>query len=72
MKTATLAVLPSLPIAVVELFLLILRRPASQAMTICYITTAGVALFVWQIPAGHVAEALRGLVIRRPLNLILS
>lgn len=68
MGTATLAVLSLLPIAVVGLFLVILRWPASRAMPICYFAAAGLALFVWQIPAVHLAAAsLRGLVIATEL-----
>ena len=64
MGIETLALLSLLPIAAVALFLVILRWPASRAMPISYLVAAGLALFVWKVPAVQVAAAsTRGLII---------
>ncbi len=59
-----LALLSLLPIAVVGLFLVGLRWPASRAMPISYFTAAGLALLVWKVPPAQVAAAsVNGLVV---------
>ena len=51
------------PILVVCVLLVIMRRPASQAMPIAYGVTLAIAVLIWQVPAGEVAAAsLQGLV----------
>lgn len=57
MNTGLLAVLSLLPIAVVGIFLVGLRWPASKAMPISYFVAALLALFVWKIPGTQVAAA---------------
>ncbi len=64
MSSTLLALLATLPIVVVGLFLVGLRWPASRAMPLSYLTAAGLALFVWQVPAVQVAAAsLKGLIV---------
>ena len=60
MGIATLAVLSLMPIAAVALFLVILRWPASRAMPVSYLVAAGLAFFVWKVPAVQVAAASTG------------
>lgn len=57
MNTGLLAVLSLLPIAVVAIFLVGLRWPASKAMPLSYFVAAALALFVWKIPGAQVAAA---------------
>jgi len=57
MNTGVLAVLSLLPIAVVAIFLVGLRWPASKAMPLSFITAVILALFVWKIPGAQVAAA---------------
>ena len=58
------SLLALLPIAVVGVFLVGLRWPASKAMPLSFITAALLALFYWQIPGAQVAAAsVRGLMI---------
>lgn len=67
-----LALLATLPIAVVGLFLVVLRWPASRAMPLSYITAAGLALFVWKVPAIQVAVAsVHGLIVAGTLLYII-
>lgn len=64
MTGIVLFLLSLLPIASVALFLVILRWPARQAMPVCYLVCAGLALFVWQVPLVNVAaSSFKGLVI---------
>ena len=66
------ALLATLPIAVVGLFLVVLRWPASRAMPLSYITAAGLALFVWKVPAVQVAVAsVHGLIVAATLLYII-
>ena len=52
-----------LPIATVFLLLVIVRRPASQAMPLSYLVTAAIALGVWRVPWVEVAaSSIQGLV----------
>jgi lactate permease len=64
MSHTLLALLATLPIVVVAVFLVGLRWPASRAMPLSYITAAALALFVWHVPAVQVAaSSLKGLII---------
>ena len=66
------ALLATLPIAVVGLFLVVLRWPASRAMPLSYITAAILALFVWKVPAIQVAVAsVHGLIVAGTLLYII-
>jgi len=72
MSVTVLAFLSLMPIAVVALFLVVLRWPASKAMPISYVTAAGLALVVWRVPALKVAAAsINGLVIAASLLYII-
>ncbi|AFQ42813.1 L-lactate permease [Desulfosporosinus meridiei] len=57
MSTGILAILSLLPIAVVAIFLVGLRWPASKAMPLSFITAVILALFVWKVPGAQVAAA---------------
>lgn len=64
MHPLLLAGLAFLPIAVVALFLVVLRWPASRAMPLSYLTAALLALTVWKVPSVQVAAAtVKGLVV---------
>ena len=66
------ALLATLPIAVVGLFLVVLRWPASRAMPLSYLTAAALALFVWEVPAVQVAAAsAHGLILAGTLLYII-
>jgi lactate permease len=66
------ALLATLPIAVVGLFLVVLRWPASRAMPLSYVTAAILALFVWKVPAIQVAVAsVHGLIVAGTLLYII-
>lgn len=72
MSPLVLALLATLPIVAVALFLVVLRWPASRAMPISYVVAAALALFVWQVPATQVAAAtVNGLVITLTLLYII-
>jgi lactate permease len=72
MHPLALAALAFLPIAVVALFLVVLRWPASRAMPLSYLTAAGLALLVWQVAFVDVAAAtFKGLVIATSLLYII-
>jgi lactate permease len=72
MGTIAIAALAILPIAVVGLFLVVLRWPASRAMPLSYLTVVVLALFVWNVPAVKVAAAsARGLIIAAELLYII-
>ena len=72
MGTMTLAVLSLLPIATVALFLVVLRWPASRAMPLSFLVAAGLALFVWQVPAVQVlAASINGLIVALTLLYII-
>ena len=71
-SVGTLALLSLLPIAVVGLLLVILRWPASRAMPVSYLTAAGLALWVWKVPALQVVAAtLKGLLVAASLLFII-
>ncbi len=64
MSIEVLSLLAFLPIAVVGVFLVILRWPASRAMPLSYITAAVLALWVWQVNAVQVAAAtIHGIIV---------
>jgi lactate permease len=64
MPIELLALLAFLPIAVVGIFLVILRWPASRAMPLSYVTAALLALFVWKVSAVQVAAAtIHGVIV---------
>ncbi len=64
MSIELLALLAFLPIAVVGVFLVILRWPASRAMPLSYVTAAALALWVWQVPGLQVAAAtIHGVIV---------
>jgi len=72
MTTATLAALSLLPIAVVAVFMVILRWPASRVMPLSYLTAVLLALGVWGVPAVQVAAAtVNGLVVALTLLYII-
>lgn len=72
MDTSLLALLALLPIAVVGLFLVILRWPASRAMPLSYLTAALLALFIWEVSMRQVAAAtIHGLVVAATLLYII-
>lgn len=63
MSTGILALLATLPIVVVGVFLVGLKWPASKAMPLSYITAVVLALLVWQVPGAKVGAAtINGLV----------
>ena len=71
-SVGTQALLSLLPIAVVGLLLVGLRWPASRAMPVSYLTAAGLALWVWQVPALKVTAAtLKGLLVAGSLLFII-
>ncbi len=64
MTPGVLALLAFTPIAVVFLFLVILRWPASRAMPLSYVTAVVLALGVWKVSATQVAAATaHGLIV---------
>ncbi|MCB1234591.1 MAG: L-lactate permease [Verrucomicrobiae bacterium] len=72
MSPLILAALALLPIAVVGIFLVGLRWPASRAMPLTYVTAALLAWFVWKVPGARVAAAtVDGLVIALTLMYII-
>jgi len=71
-SVGTQALLSLLPIAAVALLLVLLRWPASRAMPVSYLTAAGLALWVWQVPALQVTAAtLKGLLVAASLLFII-
>lgn len=72
MSTSVLAFLSILPVLSVALLLVALRWPASRAMPICYLVCAGLALFVWKVPALTVgAASLNGVIVAGTLLYII-
>ncbi len=57
MNTGLLALLATLPIVVVGVFLVGLRWPASKAMPLSYFTALLLALFVWKVPGAQIGAA---------------
>ncbi|HBV87746.1 MAG TPA: lactate permease [Desulfosporosinus sp.] len=72
MNTGLLAILSLLPIAVVGIFLVGLKWPASKAMPLSFITAVILALFVWKIPGAQVAAAsVNGVIVAGTLMYII-
>ncbi|MCR9291832.1 MAG: L-lactate permease [bacterium] len=72
MSSLLLAALSLVPIAVVALFLVMLRWPASRAMPLSYLSCVFLALFVWQIPGMQVAAAsVKGFIVALELLYII-
>jgi lactate permease len=72
MSNGVLALLSILPVAVVAIFLVGLRWPASRAMPITYAVCAALALWVWQVPGADVAAAsVNGIAIALSLIFII-
>lgn len=71
MSTGLLAIVALVPILSVLLFLVILRWPASRAMPLSFLITAGVAMLVWNVPGVQVVAAtFRGIVMAVDILLI--
>ena len=72
MELAVLASLATIPIAVVALFLVGLRWPASRAMPLSYLTAALLAWLVWKVSAIQImAASIKGLIIAATLLYII-
>jgi lactate permease len=68
----TLAILSVMPIAVVAVFLVMLRWPASKAMPISYAVAVVLALGIWQVSTAQVAAAtINGLLTAASLVYII-
>jgi lactate permease len=64
MSTIALALLSLLPIAVVAVFMVVLRWPARHVMPMSYAAALALALGVWGVPGTQVAAAsINGLVV---------
>jgi lactate permease len=63
-SNSILALLSLLPIAVVGIFLVGLRWPASRATPFGYLSAVALARLVWQVPATQVvAASINGLIV---------
>lgn len=72
MGTLGLAAVALVPIAVVALFLVVLRWPASRAMPLSWLAAAGLAWAVWDISGIRIAAAsVNGLVVAATLLYII-
>ena len=72
MGTVGLAAVALVPIAVVALFLVVLRWPASRAMPLSWLAAAGLAWAVWDISGIRIAAAsINGLVVAATLLYII-
>ena len=72
MSDGILALLSLAPIAVVAVFLVGLRWPASRAMPISYATVVLLSLFIWKVPFLQVAAAsVKGLIVAATLLYII-
>ncbi len=72
MTTGVLALLSMLPIAVVGVFMVIFRWPASRVMPLSYVAALALALGVWGVPAVQVAAAtVNGLIVAATLLYII-
>jgi len=64
MSTIVLALLSLLPIAVVAVFLVMLRWPARHVMPLSYLAALALALGVWGVPGSQVAAAsINGIIV---------
>jgi lactate permease len=67
----TLALIATLPIVSVFLFLVILRWPAKKAMPISLVVTILMAMFIWKVPGNQVAAAsIKGIVTALEVGVI--
>ena len=58
-----MTLLALLPVLSILFFLVILRMPATRAMPIGYVLTAGLALGVWKVPLrGVLAASINGMM----------
>lgn len=72
MPPLLLAALALVPVAIVALFLVVLRWPAAKAMPLCFIAVVALSLGVWRTPEIQVAAAtVNGLVITATILLII-
>ena len=72
MGTLGLAAVALVPIAVVALFLVVLRWPASRAMPLSWVAAAGLAWAVWGVSGVRIAAAsINGLVVAGTLLYII-
>lgn len=72
MTNGLLALVAILPIAVVAIFLVGLRWPASHAMPLCYVVCAALAFWVWKIPGVVLAAAsINGIAVALSLIFII-
>ncbi len=72
MTTGVLALLSLLPIAVVAVFMVVLRWPASRVMPLAYGVAVALALGLWGLPVVQVAAAsINGLIVALTLLYII-
>ena len=72
MTTGMLALLSMLPIAVVAVFMVVFRWPASRVMPLSYVAALALALGVWGVPTVQVAAAtVNGLIVAATLLYII-
>ncbi|WP_394137847.1 L-lactate permease [Cytobacillus oceanisediminis] len=71
MSIGTLALIATLPIVSVFLFLVILRWPAKRAMPVSLVLTIIMAMFIWEVPGNQVAAAgVKGVVTALEVGVI--
>ncbi|MBT2688506.1 L-lactate permease [Bacillus sp. ISL-47] len=71
MSIGTLALIATLPIVSVFLFLVILRWPAKRAMPVSLALTIIMAMFIWEVPGNQVAAAgVKGVVTALEVGVI--
>ncbi|WP_040037400.1 L-lactate permease [Bacillus thermotolerans] len=71
MSTGVLALLATLPIVSVFLFLVILRWPAKRAMPVSLVVTILMAILVWDVPGNQVAAAsFKGIITALEVGVI--
>ncbi|CAM3378026.1 L-lactate permease [Aeromicrobium ponti] len=71
MNIGTLALIATLPIVSVFLFLVILRWPAKRAMPVSLVLTIIMAMFIWEVPGNQVAAAgVKGVVTALEVGVI--
>lgn len=71
MAIGTLALIATLPIVSVFLFLVILRWPAKKAMPISLVVTILMAMMIWEVPGNQVAAAsIKGVVTALEVGVI--
>ncbi|KAF0824788.1 lactate permease [Cytobacillus firmus] len=71
MSIGLLALIATLPIVSVFLFLVILRWPAKRAMPVSLILTILMAMFIWKVPGNQIAAAsVKGIVTALEVGVI--